>query len=235
MRKLTTNEFIKKAKQVHGDKYDYSLVNYVGSGLKVKIICNDHGVFNQIARNHLSGKGCVACGKIKERFNVTNNIIKKRFENLIQPNEYKLIPLKSGKLTKVDNDDFELLSKYNWREDVNGYVINDKIGRIHRYITKAEHPFEVDHINHDILDNRKANLRVCTSGENNMNQKIRVGLTSKYKGVCWDKERNKWKSCIRINNKTINLGRFNNELDAAKAYNEKAKELFREFAYLNNI
>jgi len=65
-RKLTTEEFIKKARAVHGDKYDYSLVEYVNSRKKVKIICKEHGVFEQVASNHLRHQGCPACsGKAK--------------------------------------------------------------------------------------------------------------------------------------------------------------------------
>ena len=58
---VTTEEFIEKAKLVHGDKYDYSLVEYVGSKKKVKIICSIHGVFEQMPNNHLSGSNCLKC------------------------------------------------------------------------------------------------------------------------------------------------------------------------------
>ena len=67
MRKLTTEEFIKKAKQVHGDKYDYSKVEYINNLTKVKIICSEHGEFEQTPGNHLSGKGCPKCAKIKRK------------------------------------------------------------------------------------------------------------------------------------------------------------------------
>ena len=61
MRKLTTQEFIEKAKKIHGDKYDYSKVEYIKSGLKVCIICPKHGEFWQIANSHLQGQGCPEC------------------------------------------------------------------------------------------------------------------------------------------------------------------------------
>ena len=63
-RKLTTEEFIKKAREVHGDKYDYSKVEYVNSTTKVCIICSTHGEFWQSAHSHLSGAGCPQCGRI---------------------------------------------------------------------------------------------------------------------------------------------------------------------------
>jgi hypothetical protein len=64
-KKLTTDEFIENAKKVHGDKYDYSLVNYTGAFNKIKIICpkDGHGIFEQAPNSHLQGKGCGKCSK----------------------------------------------------------------------------------------------------------------------------------------------------------------------------
>ena len=62
---FTTDIFIKKAKEIHGEKYDYSLVDYVNAKTKVEIICPLHGKFTQIPYNHLSGKGCKECGHIE--------------------------------------------------------------------------------------------------------------------------------------------------------------------------
>ena len=59
--KLNTESFITKAKEVHGDKYDYSKVEYVNNSTKVCIICPIHGEFWQIPNNHLSGNGCNKC------------------------------------------------------------------------------------------------------------------------------------------------------------------------------
>ena len=61
MRKLTTEEFIERARRVHGDKYDYSEVEYVNNHTKVKIICPKHGIFEQVPSSHLSEKGCQIC------------------------------------------------------------------------------------------------------------------------------------------------------------------------------
>ena len=81
-KKLTTEEFIERAKQVHGDKYDYSKVKYVNCEEKVCIICPIHGEFWQIAKTHLNGSGCYLCGieKVasKRRFNNKEFIKKAR-------------------------------------------------------------------------------------------------------------------------------------------------------------
>ena len=62
---LSTNDFIKRAQQIHGDKYDYSKVNYINAKTKVCIICHEHGEFWQTPSNHLAGYGCHACSKGK--------------------------------------------------------------------------------------------------------------------------------------------------------------------------
>ena len=81
-KKLTTEEFIERAKQVHGDKYDYSKVKYINCEEKVCIICPIHGEFWQIAKTHLNGSGCYLCGieKVasKRRFNNKEFIKKAR-------------------------------------------------------------------------------------------------------------------------------------------------------------
>ena len=64
-KKITTNKFIERAKLIHGDRYDYSMVEYVNIYTKVKIICSEHGEFKQLPNNHLSGKGCPSCGEQK--------------------------------------------------------------------------------------------------------------------------------------------------------------------------
>ena len=61
MKKLTKSEFIEKAKKVHGNKYDYSKIQYKGIRKKITIVCSVHGEFNQEARNHLKGSGCSKC------------------------------------------------------------------------------------------------------------------------------------------------------------------------------
>jgi hypothetical protein len=65
--------FINQAKKIHGDKYDYSLVKYVASFKKVKIICKEHGEFDQLSNNHLQGQGCNECWNEKSRQNAIKN------------------------------------------------------------------------------------------------------------------------------------------------------------------
>lgn len=91
---------------------------------------------------------------------------------------------------------------------------------------------DVDHINGDPLDNRLENLRVASHQENMRNQKKREGTSSKWKGVTWDKQRGKWNAKIRHSYKTINLGRYDDEREAAEAYMFAALELHGDYARL---
>lgn len=233
MRKLTQEEVIKRFKDKHGDKYDYSLVIYINSTTSVIINCPQHGSFEQIPKSHLKGIGCKYCGIEKSSISLINTFKGKRNWDFYQPSEYKLIPLSNGKLVKVDNYDFNELKCYNWYLCV-GYAENKQLGLMHRYIMSCPDDKVIDHINHDKLDNRKQNLRICTISQNGMNQFLQtVDKTSIYKGVYWDKSRNKWQSNIVLNKKRKYIGRFDCEIDAAKAYDKKAKELFGEFALTN--
>jgi len=92
----------------------------------------------------------------------------------------------------------------------------------------------VDHINHDGMDNRKANLRAATHSQNLCHRRKHSGTkSSKYKGVHWHKFNKRWAARITFKKKTINLGYFRNEIDAAKAYDRAARKYHGEFASLN--
>src|SRR5690606_9931991 len=73
MKKVTTEEFIERARKVHGDKYDYSLVDYIKNNIKVCIICPEHGEFWQVPSSHTSGLGCKKCGVIKRSVSRRDN------------------------------------------------------------------------------------------------------------------------------------------------------------------
>lgn len=88
----TTKEFIEEAKKIHGDKYDYFLVDYKNSYTKIKIICPIHGIFEQLPNNHLQGSKCNICyPNGTSDFNLKKKITKEEFiekANKIHSNKY---------------------------------------------------------------------------------------------------------------------------------------------------
>jgi len=108
--------------------------------------------------------------------------------------------------------------------------INIPIGRIIMNVVGIK-DVQVDHIDHNPLNNCRSNLRVVTNAQNQMNSRKRVGCSSKYKGV--SNRYNKWRVYIKLNGESIYLGSYNDEIEAAKVYDKKAKELFGEYASLN--
>lgn len=238
--KLTTEHFIRRAKELHGNKYDYSSTVYVGSVTKVDIKCHLHGVFSQNTYSHLSGQGCLLCGLELRSKSIRENARNNRTDtsNIITPDGSRAVPLNNGKYALVDIEDYDRVMEYNWWFS-NGYAtaaVNGTKNRMHRFIMNITDPKTVvDHKFHNTLDNRKSQLRICTQSQNSMNSRSKTGSSSKYKGVTWHTRNNKWEARIGSNGKKHYLGTFENEEDAAKAYNKKALELFGEFALTNNV
>lgn len=157
----------------------------------------------------------------------------------------KEIPLTQNKIALVDDADFLLVSQHKWaaycRHNIwyakTKICIRGKLCQVdmHRLILglSPQDKTQVDHIKHNGLDNRRTQIRKCTHAQNDRNRRPKRDSSSKYKGVCWIKRANKWKAQLQISDQKHYLGLFVAEIDAAKAYDIKAKELFGEFAYLN--
>ncbi len=157
----------------------------------------------------------------------------------------KQIPLTQDKFAIVDDDDYDYLMRWKWHAHVNGrtyYAVRrprhavkgwKKKGmlQMHRVIMNVPKGCETDHINHNGWDNRKSNLRICTRGENRRNQLPAQRAKSEYKGV--GRYPQGWRAKITHHYKTLHVGCYNSEIEAARAYDAKAKELFGAFAYLN--
>jgi hypothetical protein len=140
----------------------------------------------------------------------------------------KEIPLTKGMVALVDDEDYYDLSKYRWYANKTGWNTyyafrntprqsgKQHLIRMHRVILNPPSDMEVDHINGNGLDNRKENLRIVTRRQNSQNR--HQVKTSKYTGVCWDNDRQKWRAYIRIMGRNKHLGLFVDETLAARAY-----------------
>lgn len=155
----------------------------------------------------------------------------------------KKIKLSQGKVTLVDDEDFEYLNQFKWcamKGNSTFYVIRHTSQKnelkkecllLHRVIMNAPKGVEVDHIDHNGLNNQKYNLRLCTNSQNHMNR-ISHGK-SKYLGVSFHTSRKYIRAVITIKSKHQHIGYFKTEKEAALAYDKAALKYFGEFANLN--
>lgn len=153
----------------------------------------------------------------------------------------KEIKLANNKgIVLVDDEDYNWLNQFKWSLN-HGYAHanlregKNKNVRMHRLLLNVAKEMQTDHIDNNRLNNQKNNLRVVTNLQNIMNKSSYKNRTSNYKGVHYEKQTKRWRSLISLNNNRFFLGRFKIEIDAAKAYNEKAIELFGEYAKLNEV
>lgn len=154
------------------------------------------------------------------------------------------ILLTRGHIALVDDEDFSSLSLWKWsasshknvvyavRNLYSGHTVTIKMHRIVMGLTAGD-PRYVDHIDGNGLNNRRANLRICTGKQNQGNRRPNRNGSSQYKGVYWSKNRGKWNSQIGKNGKSQYIGCLKNEEEAARAYDEAAFEYFGGFARLN--
>jgi hypothetical protein len=151
------------------------------------------------------------------------------------------IQLSQGKIAIVDDDDFEKFGSINWHFDgryAARHAPTNTTGRskvyLHRLICQAA---EVDHKNGDKLDNRKSNLRACSSSQNKANRGGWGALN--FKGVCFlgtevhAYRTRKFQAYITFNKKRRSLGYYLTAEEAARAYDRAARELFGEYALVN--
>jgi len=158
----------------------------------------------------------------------------------------KEISLTRGRSALVDDKDFDELNKSNWHYHVNGRGVGAacraikiakykyKTQSMASYLLQPAQGYIVDHIDNNPLNNQRSNLRVCTPRNNNLNcAKFDPSTSSKFIGVSWGKSLKKWTACAWINGKSVYLGVFNDETEAAKARDALVLEHRGEFAKLN--
>jgi HNH endonuclease/AP2 domain len=161
----------------------------------------------------------------------------------------KNIELTQGQIALVDDDEFEVLSQTKWyarwnkitqsfyalrnarRDDGSRYKIY-----MHRQIAGDISGMDVDHVNHNTLDNRGVNLRLCTRAQNGANyRRVRSNSTSGYRGVSWHKLLQKWRAYIYVYGKQFNLGYFDDIADAVAARSVAARKYHGEFAVMDEF
>jgi hypothetical protein len=158
----------------------------------------------------------------------------------VEPKEY------FGLTILVDNEDFEHISQLNWhihRHCNTFYSMRHIYVEGKRTCTLMHRDLlglrkgdpNVDHIDGDELNNQNSNIRLATTHQNGENRRKSPTFktSSKYKSVCWYKAGSCWRANIKIHGKSVHLGLFDIEENAAREYNAVALKYFGEFAKLN--
>jgi hypothetical protein len=156
----------------------------------------------------------------------------------------KTIKLTNGNFTLVDDNNFDYLNQWKWGVDKStGYVRRVKYLKdgknkqvtiyMHRLIAQTPKGFITDHWDLNKLNNQKNNLRICIQSDNCKNQSLHKNNTSGYKGVSWNKLKNKWHVGIWLKRINIHIGYFKNKKEAAKAYDLASIKYHGEFGRRN--
>ena len=193
--------------------------------------CSVEGCENK----HLAKSYCNRHYKQFRKYGYILDIIQHDSNEIIEYEDYAEIILynKNGNevaRTIIDLEYIDIIKQYKWHLTNNGYVYNNQVRFLHRLITNCPEDMIVDHINHDPLDNRISNLRVCTVHQNNMNTGQRCNTSSGVTGVSWYSQTNKWEAYISINGKRTRLGYFKTKEEAINARKQAEIEYFGEFA-----
>lgn len=230
-KKLTTEEFIARAKSVHGDRYVYDNSIYELSTKKLIITCRQHGDFLQTPDSHMHNHGCPSCA-------IEINSAKRK-----KASAESMVELTHGVLCNLisysaDTGKFFWISSGSEAGTFNaaGYVIITIMGRSYRahrlawfYSYKYWPKNEIDHINNIRCDNRLINLREATHEQNMKNSRLTKANTSGVKGVSWCKMMKKWFAYVGHSGKRIKVGYFNDINIAAKAVMKAREALHNEF------
>lgn len=150
------------------------------------------------------------------------------------------ISLNCDAVTVVDDADYDRIASYDWFLSGAGYAAGFvpvegkfRLVYLHRFLMNAQPGEIVDHINGCALDNRRANLRLVTPGQNGQNKRLSALSTTGLKGVGWHKARRKYHARIQLQGIRCHLGFFDDAQSAAQAYDAAARGLFGVFAVLN--
>ncbi len=167
----------------------------------------------------------------------------KKPRDVIILGDIAIVRLTKGFEAIIDSDDAGIVENYCWSSYVRDRTVyagrtiksecNAKCLYLHRAIMNPPGSMQVDHINGNGLDNRKINLRIATSQQNNHNQRMRKDNKSGYKGVSWSNTAKAWKAQIRLFGKTINLGFFDCPKSAYEIYCDASIKLHKDFGRRN--
>ena len=200
--------------------------------------CEEHNkvIVNASCLRSGHTKSCGCLQKEKARQTYKHNKYSKKYNKYILSNDYGIgYTSNSNKEFFFDLEDYIKIKDYTWSENKDGYIVSKFADgteyKLYRLVTNCPNNMVVDHINHNILDNRKENLRICTISNNSMNRKLAKNNTSGVTGVHWNKKLNKWIAKITVDHHTIYLGSYDDFAQAIKIRKQAQDKYFGEFQY----
>lgn len=191
----------------------------------------DCGNKKEVTGIHLKTGGTQSCGCLQKEIAIKTN---KKYNIYDLSGNYGIGYTSNNKSFYFDLEDYDKIKDYCWRKNNNGYIetrVDGKLLRMHRLVMNCPDNMEVDHEFHDEWDNRKEFLRITTHSQNEMNRTLQSNNTSGVTGVCWHKTSEKWMSYIKINQKKIHLGLFDDFNEAVEARKKAEEFYFGEYKY----
>lgn len=230
-RKMTTADFVKRCREVHGDKYDYSLTIYTDIQEKIKIICPIHGVFEQIANSHLRGQGCVKCCYEGRRHPIFGVGINDYEENIVDEN---------GNIKYFYSVWHSMIRRCysETHKKIGTSYIGCTVCDEWKYLSKFKEWFDKNytfgcHLDKDILvqDNRVYSPETCCFVPQYINSLITDHRAARGKymlGVV--KSKNGFTACVNCDGKSVHLGTFDTEIEAHNTYVKAKKDIIKNTA-----
>ena len=202
----------------------------------IRSLCKcDCGTVKPVTRTSLKQGTSKSCGCLsKEHANKRRRVCKYDLTN-----EYGIGYTRNGEKFYFDLEDYDKIKNYSWCCNKEGYLmttIDGKTHRMHRIIVGcSDSKLLVDHINHDVKDNRKSNLRIVNNMQNQMNAKLRSNNESECTGVHYSESKGYWVATIQVNKKRLSLGTYKKYEDAVSARKKAEKKYFSQYSYDNSM
>lgn len=229
-----------------GKEYDGFTVLYKSDktnskGHKVYWVCRckcclEHNIFIARTDSIINGKR-KSCGCLSKQNQFKDNQYKK-YNKYDLSGKYGIGYTSKGEEFYFDLEDYDKIKNVCWSKSSYNYIVGDLNGvqmKLHRLILNVDDSTYVDHINHNTVDNRKYNLRICNNSINQINKKLQKNNVSGVAGVWWDKTVNKWKVNICRDFHRVYLGSFNDFDEAVRVRKEAEKKYFGEYSYENSM
>lgn len=231
-----SNRFIDRTGERFG-KLTVVYRTYNKPGENTNWVCKcDCGNYTVVSSNNLTSGHTKSCGCLDQQLRST---IYKKHNQYDFTNDYCIgYTSNTNKQFLVDKEDYDLIYKYCWMENDQGYIMaytekRKSAIRLHRFLLQPKENEIIDHINGDRADNRKNNLRISNKQLNGINRDRNSTNISGFKGVSFDKRYNKYFARIMVDGKSIFIGYYGTAEEASKARIEKENELFGDYSYYN--